>query len=145
MKKHTFNLKAKDCENRVWYLVDVKDKVLGRVSTRIARILIGKHKPTFTPHLLCGDAVIVINGNQLKITGNKMQDKIYKKYTGYPGGLKEISMEKLQLKKPEKALRLAVKGMLPRSKLGKLMLRNLKIYSDDKHPHVAQGPVRIDL
>lgn len=145
MKKQTFFLKEKDCQTPSWYLVDAKDKILGRLSTRIARILQGKHKPTFTPHLLCGDVVVVINSKHVKVTGSKIKEKIYQKYTGYPSGLRFKTYEELMIKSPTKALRTAVKGMLPKSKLGKRMLRNLKLYPEDKHPHIAQGPVKMEL
>jgi len=145
MKKRTFMLKGGDCHARTWYLVDAKDKNLGRLCTGIARILQGKHKPTYTPHMLCGDAVVVVNGKFIKVTGKKIKEKIYKKYTGYPGGIREIPMDKLMAKNPTLAVRAAVKGMLPRTRLARLMLRNLKVYAEDAHTHQAQAPQRIEL
>ena len=145
MNQRTFFLKEKDCLNRDWYLVDAKNKVLGRLSSRIAKILQGKHKPTYTPHLLCGDSVVVINSKYIKLTGNKLKEKAYRKYTGYPGGLKEMSIARMNQKNPVKALKIAIKGMLPKTKLGKLMLKNLKLYPEEQHPHVAQNPKRIEV
>ena len=126
--------------NRVekrWLLIDAKDRVLGRLATRISRILQGKDKPQYSPNFLCGDNVVVINAKHIRVTGNKLKDKVYDKYTGYPGGRKEISLEKLMQKNSQKALSLAVKGMLPRNILGKEMFKHLKIYPEDKHPHLA--------
>ncbi|MCM8756768.1 MAG: 50S ribosomal protein L13 [Candidatus Omnitrophica bacterium] len=123
-------------------VIDAKDKVLGRLATRIAKILQGKHKSTYTPNFLCGDKVVVINANRIKITGNKMKDKIY---TGYPGGLKEITLEKLINKNITKVLYLSVKNMLPRNLLRKSMLRSLKIYPDDKYPYVGENIQKIEV
>lgn len=141
MKKTKFFNKVE----KNWVVIDAKDKVLGRLSTRIAKILQGKHKPIYTPNFLCGDKVIVINANRIKITGNKMKDKIYTRYTGYPGGLKEITLEKLINKNPTKVLYLSVKNMLPRNLLRKSMLRSLKIYPDDKYPCVGGNIKKIEV
>lgn len=130
---------------RKWYLVDAKDQVLGRLSTRIARILQGKTKPTYSPNFLCGDNVVVINAKYVKFTGNKLENKKFDKYTGYPGGLYEISLKTLMDKNPGKALYMAVKGMLPKTLLAKRMLRGLKVYSDDKYKEVAQKPQKIEV
>ncbi len=125
---------------RKWYVIDAEDKVLGRLSTEIARILRGKHKPIFTPHADTGDFVIVINADKIKLTGNKLMQKEYKYHTGYPGGLKSISYDRLLEKSPERAIELAVKGMLPKNALGRQMYRKLKVYSGTEHNHEAQQP-----
>ena len=140
----TFIPKQNDIK-REYLLVDAKDKTLGRLSSRIAKILQGKNKPYYTPFLLCGDFVIVINARHIKVTGNKLKDKIYDKYSGYPSGRKEISLEKLLARKPEKILYLAVKGMLPKNRLARRMLNSLKIYPDKEHLHTAQKPKRVEL
>jgi len=130
---------------RRWLLVDARNKTLGRVATRIAKILQGKTKPTYSPNFLCGDYVVVINARYIKVTGRKLEEKIYDKYSGYPGGRKEITLKELMKKNPSKALYLAVKGMLPKNKLRKRMLRALKVYPEDKHPHLAQKPEKIEV
>lgn len=127
-------------EQRKWVLIDAKDKVLGRLSTRIAQILTGKNKATYTPNSLCGDKVIVINAKYLKFTGNKINDKFYDKYSGYPDGRNTISLKLLLEKNPNKVLYYSVRGMLPKSWLGKRMIRSLRIYQDDIHMQVAQKP-----
>jgi len=128
-----------------WYLVDAKDKILGRLAVKVARILMGKHKPTYAPHIADGDGVIVINARKIKVTGEKLSQKLYKRYSGYPDGLKEIPLAKLLEKKPEEVIRHAVKGMLPKNKLAKLMLRRLRVYPDEKHPHIAQRPITMEV
>lgn len=128
-----------------WYIVDAKDKVLGRLSTGIATLLLGKNKVTFTPHVDGGDGVIVINIEKIKVTGNKLKDKIYETYSGYPGGKKEMTLETLMKKRPENVLRLAVRRMLPKTRLGDDMIKRLKIYVGDKHDHQAQTPKEIKL
>lgn len=125
---------------RKWYVVDAKGKTLGRMATEIATILRGKHKPTFTPFLDCGDFVIVINAAQVVLTGNKLNQKMYRYHTGYPGGLKETTYRKLMLTKPEKAIELAVKGMLPKNALGRQMYKKLKVYAGETHEQAAQKP-----
>jgi len=130
---------------RKWVLIDAKDMVLGRLSTRIAKILQGKTKATYTPNFLCGDKVIVINAKHIKITGNKLENKNYDRYSGYPGGIKEISLKRLQEKNPSRVLYCAVKGMLPRTLLAKRMIRGLKIYAEDKHDQEAQQPVKLEV
>lgn len=132
-------------EERKWVVVDAKDKVLGRLSTRIAKILQGKHKPTYSPNSLCGDKVIVINADYIKVTGNKKDDKMYDKYSGYPAGRKAIPLKKLMEKNASLPLYLAVKGMLPRNWLGKRMLRSLKIYPQEIHEQTAQKPRKIEV
>ena len=121
-----------------WHLFDAKDEVLGRLSTRIATILMGKHKPSYVGHLLSGDYVVVVNASQVKITGNKFHDKIYKRHSQYPGNLKEIPYNVIQKNNPERIIELAVKGMLPKNKIGRKMFTRLKVYSEAEHPHVAQ-------
>ncbi|MBA3660251.1 MAG: 50S ribosomal protein L13 [Gammaproteobacteria bacterium] len=128
-----------------WYLVDASNKVLGRLATQIAKYLRGKHKPEFTPHADAGDYIVVINAEKIKVTGKKAQDKVYYRHSGYPGGLKETTYEKLQQKNPVQIIELAVKGMLPKNPLGRDMLRKLKVYSGTDHPHTAQQPEQINL
>lgn len=124
---------------RVWYLVDAKDKILGRFAAKLASILRGKHKPIFTPHLDTGDAVVVINAAKVRLTGRKPKQKVYRRYSGYPGGLREVPFEVMFKNKPEMVIELAVRRMLPKGTLGTAMLKKLKIYADDKHKHAAQG------
>lgn len=123
-----------------WYVVDLEGQVLGRAATEIARILRGKHKPIYTPSVDAGDFVIVLNADKVRLTGNKMADKMYHRHTGFPGGLKSISAEKLLEKKPEMLIQKAVKGMLPKNKLGRQMFKKLKVYAAGEHPHAAQQP-----
>ncbi len=125
---------------RKWYVIDAEGKTLGRLSTEAASILRGKKKPIFTPHVDTGDYVIIINAEKVEVTGNKRTDKMYKHHTGYPGGLRTISFEKLQAKKPEEILRHAIKGMLPKGKLGRQMFKKLKVYAGSTHKHEAQKP-----
>lgn len=141
MKKTQFFNKVE----RKWVLIDAKDKVLGRLSTRIAKILQGKTKATYSPNFLCGDKVVVINAKHLKFTGNKFEDKIYDKYSGYPGGIKEINLKTLQAKNPSRVLYNAVKGMLPKTMLAKRMIRGLKVYAEDKHEQEAQNPIKLEV
>ncbi|MCW8859846.1 MAG: 50S ribosomal protein L13 [Deltaproteobacteria bacterium] len=130
---------------RDWFVVDLEDVVLGRASTEIARILRGKHKAIYTPSVDTGDFVIVLNADKIRLTGNKMADKKYYHHTGYPGGIKEISAEKLLEKKPEMLVQAAVKGMLPKNTLGRKMFRKLKVYAGGEHPHAAQQPQELKL
>jgi len=130
---------------RDWYIVDATDKTLGRLSTEIARRLRGKHKTEFTPHVDTGDYIVVVNAGKVRVTGNKAQNKMYYRHTGFPGGLKEMSFQKLIDRKPESVIELAVKGMLPRNPLGRAMLRKLKVYSAAVHPHAAQQPIELKL
>ncbi len=128
-----------------WYLVDASGKVLGRLASQIAKYLRGKHKPEFTPHADAGDYIVVINASQIKVTGKKEQDKVYYSHSGYPGGIKEITFEKLHEKDPVRIIELAVKGMLPKNSLGRAVLSKLKVYAGSEHPHSAQQPEVIDL
>lgn len=130
---------------RDWFVVDLEDVVLGRAATEIARILRGKHKPIFTPSVDTGDFVVVLNADKVKLTGNKLADKKYYRHSGYPGGIREINAEKLLVKKPEMVLQSAVKGMLPKSKLGRKMFKKLKVYAGGEHPHAAQQPKELKI
>ncbi|HBG08315.1 MAG: 50S ribosomal protein L13 [Geobacteraceae bacterium GWC2_58_44] len=141
----TTKVAKKEDVTRDWYLVDVDNKVLGRVATEIANVLRGKNKPTFTPSVDTGDFVIVVNAEKIALTGKKFSDKTYYSHSGYVGGLKEISAGKLIEKKPEELLKKAVKGMLPKNKLARHMLKKLKIYAGDTHPHAAQSPKNLNI
>ncbi|KUK79469.1 MAG: 50S ribosomal protein L13 [Microgenomates bacterium 39_7] len=135
MKQHkTFMQKSEDVE-RKWHLVDVEDKVLGRVATEIAELLIGKSKPTYTPHVDGGDYVVVTNAAKVAVTGNKGSDKIYRWHTGFAGGLKEIAFNQLLTKSPEKIIQKAVRNMLPKNRLQRLRMNRLKVFVDDQHPY----------
>jgi large subunit ribosomal protein L13 len=123
-----------------WYLVDAKGKTLGRLATRIAILLRGKHKPIFTPHVDTGDFVVVVNAEKVNLTGKKWEEKLYIYHTGYPGGLKSTSAGKVKKTKPQRLITMAVQGMLPKTKLGKKMIKKLKVYSGEAHPHQAQQP-----
>ena len=125
---------------RKWYVVDAEGKVLGRLASEVASILRGKHKPIYTPHVDTGDFVIVINADKIKLTGKKLEQKEYKYHTGYPGGLKSISYKQIMEKNPERAIELAVKGMMPKNKLGRQMYKKLRVYSGPEHNHQAQKP-----
>ena len=126
--------------HKEWLLIDAQGQTLGRLASEISRLLRGKHKPRFVPHLDGGDYVIVINADKITLTGQKLQQKMYYRHSGYPGGLKSITAADLLEKKPTEVLKLAVKGMLPRNKLRAVMLKNLKIYAGTEHPHGAQKP-----
>jgi len=141
----TTQVAKKEEVTRDWYLVDVDNKVLGRVATEIANILRGKNKPTFTPSVDTGDFVIVVNAEKIALTGKKFSDKTYYSHSSFPGGLKEISAGKLIEKKPEELLKKAVKGMLPKNKLARHMLKKLKIYTGADHPHAAQQPKNLNI
>lgn len=126
--------------DRKWYVIDAEGKVLGRLASEIALILRGKNKPIYTPHVDTGDYVIVINAEKIKLTGNKLDQKYHRYHTGYPGGLKEITYRDMLAKKPEKVIELAIKGMLPKNRLGRQMYKKLKVYSGPEHNHEAQKP-----
>lgn len=140
----TFSAKPESVE-RDWYVVDATDKTLGRLATEIARRLRGKHKPVYTPHVDTGDYIVVINAEKIRVTGKKRTDKMYYRHTEYPGGIKEISFDKLIVRKPEMAIETAVKGMMPRNPLGRAMLGKLKVYAGSEHPHAAQQPKELAL
>ena len=128
-----------------WYLVDADSKTLGRLSTQIANRLRGKHKPEYTPHVDTGDYIVVINADKIHVTGKKETDKFYYHHTGFPGGIKSVALGKMREKSPEKILENAVKGMMPRNRLGRVMLSKLKVYAGNSHPHSAQQPVVLEL
>jgi len=130
---------------RDWYVVDAADKTLGRLAAEIALRLRGKHKPEYTPHVDTGDYIVVVNAEKIAVTGNKAKDKIYYSHSGYPGGLKDTTFEKLIAKKPEMVLEKAVKGMLPKGPLGRAMFRKLKVYAGTEHNHAAQQPQVLDI
>ena len=140
----TYVAKEHEVEKK-WYLVDAQDMILGRLATQIAVRLRGKHKPIFTPHADTGDFVVVINADKVALTGNKWDNKIYYRHTGYMGGLKQISAKKLMEKKPDQVLYMAVKRMLPKNSLGRRQLKKLKIYAGSEHPHTAQNPQLIKM
>jgi large subunit ribosomal protein L13 len=140
----TYTAKAHEVQHG-WYVVDAQNKVLGRLATQIAMRLRGKHKPEYTPHVDTGDFIVVVNASKLRVTGRKTERKVYYRHTGYPGGLKETNFAKLQTKKPERVLQLAVKGMLPKGPLGYAMLRKLKVYAGATHPHSAQQPKALEI
>ena len=140
----TYTAKPSDIKQD-WYIVDASGKTLGRLATEIARRLRGKHKPEYTPHMDTGDYIVVINAKEVKVTGNKTTDKIYHHHTGFPGGLKSITFDKLIAKKPEMVIEKAVKGMLPRGPLGRDMYRKLKVYPGAEHKHSAQQPKVLEI
>jgi len=140
----TYTARAEDME-REWFLVNAEGKTLGRLAAEIARVLRGKHKPIYTPHLDCGDYVIVVNAEKVRVTGRKLDQKMYYRYTGYPGGIKSINLRDQLQKHPERVLQAAVRGMLPKNRLGRKMLRKLKVYAGDSHPHQAQQPKVLEL
>jgi len=140
----TFSAKKEEIE-RDWYVVDAEGQTLGRLASRIATILKGKHKPIYTPHLDCGDFVIILNADKVRVTGRKMDQKFYYRYSGYPGGLSQISLRDQLARHPERVLQAAIRGMLPKNKLGRKMIKKLKVYAGDEHPHQAQQPKPLDL
>ena len=142
--RKTYAAKLNDIQ-RKWYIVDAKNQVLGRLATRIAIILLGKHKPIFTPHIDTGDYVIVVNAGKVRVTGNKLKDKIYKRYSGYPSGQKETTLETMLEKKPTEVLKLAVKRMLPGNPLGRKRFKKLKVYAGDKHPFKIKDLVSLEV
>lgn len=142
--KNTFMEKKETVERR-WYIIDATDLPLGRIATKAAHILRGKHKPTYTPHIDCGDYVIIINASKVKLTGNKLDDKMYYNHSGYPGGLRERNAREMIEKYPVEMVERAVKGMLPKGRLGRTMYKKLFVYSDDKHKHDAQKPENIGI
>jgi large subunit ribosomal protein L13 len=140
----TYTVKAGEIERR-WYVVDAKDQVLGRLASSIATILRGKHKPTYSPHLDVGDFVIVVNAKDVRLTGKKASQKTYFRHSGYMGGDRQIPFKRMRERHPDRIIRLAVKGMLPKNTLGRAMLRKLKVYAGPEHPHEAQLPEPLEF
>jgi large subunit ribosomal protein L13 len=140
----TYSAKAGEVEQG-WFVVNAQDKVLGRLATQIAARLRGKHKPEYTPHIDTGDYVVVVNVEKLRVTGRKAERKTYYRHTGFPGGIRQTNFAKIQATRPERILQHAVKGMLPKGPLGYAMLRKLKVYTGDKHPHSAQQPKILEI
>ena len=140
----TFSAKPEEVR-RDWYLVDATGKTLGRLSTEIARRLRGKHKPEYTPHVDTGDYIVVVNAEKIRVTGKKLKDKMYYRYTGYVGNLKSMPLEKLMEQHPERALQYAVKGMMPRNTLGRKMLSKLRVFAGPEHNHEAQQPIPLEI
>ena len=138
----TFSAKPHEVQHD-WVVVDATDKVLGRLASRVARIITGKNKPEWTPHVDCGDHVVVVNAAKVRVTGRKLEQKQYRHHTGYPGGLKEIALGKLLAEKPERVIQSAVQGMVPKGILGRKMVTKLKVYAGAEHPHAAQKPQAI--
>jgi large subunit ribosomal protein L13 len=140
----TYTARAEDIEQE-WFLVNAEGKTLGRLASEIAQVLRGKHKPIYTPHLDCGDFVIVVNAEKVRVTGRKLDQKMYYRHTGYPGGIKSISLRNQLQKHPERVLEAAVRGMLPKNRLGRKMFKKLKVYAGNSHPHQAQQPKVLEL
>ncbi len=140
----TFSARPQDVK-RHWYLVDAEGKTLGRLASEIAKILRGKHKPIYTPHVDCGDFVIVVNAEKVRVTGRKEEQKNYYRHSGYPGGLKVVPLWKMRNTHPERIIEHAVRGMLPKGPLGRRMLRKLKVYAGPEHPHAAQKPEKLEI
>ena len=144
MKKYTYSAKRSDIPEK-WWVVNADGKVLGRLAASVASVLRGKHNPMFTPHEDTGDSVVIINAEKVAMTGNKLKQKNYYRHSGYMGSLKTISAEKLLIKRPEDVIRFAVKGMLPKNKLGRKIIKKLKVYAGNNHPHEAQKPEALEL
>ncbi len=140
----TFSPKPGDIQ-RQWHVIDARDVVLGRLASQAATLLRGKHKPVFAPHVDTGDFVIIVNASEVALTGNKRQDKVAYRHSGYPGGLKRVGYETLLAKHPERAVEAAVRGMLPKNRLGRQLLKKLKVYAGSEHPHTAQQPVPFEI
>ena len=145
MREYKSQYITREQADKKWVLIDAEGQILGRVATTIANIARGKNKPTYTPSTDTGDFVVVINAEKIQVTGNKRKEKMYYRHSGYPGGLKETSLEHLLEKHPIRALEHAVRGMLPKNRLGRQVFKNIKIYSGSNHPHEAQNPVALDL
>ena len=140
----TFSAKPQDIE-RKWFVVDAQGQTLGRLATRIATLLRGKHKPIYTPHMDCGDYVIVVNADKIQVTGHKLEQKTYYRHSGYPGGLRQVSLRRQLQVHPDRVIEAAVRGMLPHNRLGRKMFRKLKVYAGPTHPHEAQQPTALEL
>jgi len=144
MNPKTYSAKRDELESR-WYVIDAEGQVLGRLATQVANILRGKHKPTYTPHLNCGDFVIVVNAAKIAVTGNRLDQKVYYRHSQYPGGLKQETLRQALEKHPDRVIERAVKGMIPHNRLGADVLQRLKVYAGPEHPHQAQQPVAWEL
>lgn len=144
LRQKTHVVKTSDIE-REWFVVDAAGETLGRLASDVARILRGKHKPTYTPHLDVGDYVVIVNADKIAVTGNKMDDKIYYRHTGYPGGIRSATLREQLGRHPTFAVKAAIRGMLPKNRLGRRMLRKLKVYAGPDHPHEAQQPKPLEL
>ena len=140
----TFSAKPDQIE-RKWFVVDAQGQTLGRLATQVATVLRGKHKPIYTPHVDCGDYVIVVNADKIHVTGQKLDDKIYYRHSNYPGGLKQVTLRRQLQTHPERVIEAAVRGMLPKNRLGRKMFKKLKVYAGPDHPHQAQQPESFDL
>lgn len=148
MRRHVMKMTPSAKQNeveQVWYVVDAEGKVLGRFASEVARILHGKHKPCYTQHIDTGDHVVIVNADKIRVTGKKMAQKVYTRFSGYPGGLKKQVMEDVLAKQPTYVLEHAIKGMLPNTKLGRKMMKKVRIYAGSEHPHQAQNPKPIEL
>jgi large subunit ribosomal protein L13 len=144
MRIKTYTPRAAEIQ-REWFVIDAKDQTLGRLATQIAVLLRGKHKPMFSPHMDVGDYVIVLNCDKIRVTGRKLDQKFYYRHSGYPGGLKSVSLREMLHRRPERVIQSAVRGMLPKNRLGRKMIKKLKIYAGDTHPHQAQKPKVFEL
>ncbi len=140
----TYSQKPAEVDQK-WYIIDAKNQTLGRLATQIATLLTGKDKPSYSPHVVGGDVVVVINAKNIAVTGKKLTDKMYYRHSGYPGGIKEESLAEALEKHPNRVIEHAVAGMLPKNKLQAVMLKNLKVYADDQHPHAPQKPIELKL
>ena len=140
----TYIAKKEDIK-REWFIIDAKDKILGRIAAKAASLLRGKHKVIFTPHMDTGDGVIIINAAKIKVTGRKLKQKVYRRYSGYPGGLREVSLEVMLANKPATVMRLAIRRMLPGGPMGAKLLKKLKVYADEKHLQISQNPVVLEV
>lgn len=145
MKSTAMLTREEALAGRRWFVIDARDRVLGRVASEAAKLLRGKGKPAFTPHVDCGDFVVIVNAEQVKLTGPKEEAKIYYRHSGFPGGIRAQSAARLRAAHPDRLLRLAITGMLPKNRLGRKLATKLKIYAGEEHPHTAQQPVTIDL
>ncbi len=146
MRFKTYTPTASSIESeQKWYVVDATDMILGRLAARVAHILRGKHKATFAPHIDCGDFVIVLNADKIRVTGDRLDTKHYYRHSQYPGGLRENSLRQMMEKHPDRVIEIAVKGMLPRNRLGKKMIKKLKVYAGNAHPHAAQKPEVLEI
>jgi large subunit ribosomal protein L13 len=140
----TYSAKPKDVR-REWFVVDATDKILGRLATEVARRLRGKHKPEYTPHIDTGDHIVVVNADKIRVTGNKLEDKVYHRHTGYPGGIRSVVLKDLLAQHPERVIEKAVKGMLPKNPLGRSMFKKLHVYAGTDHKHQAQQPQSLEV